>query len=84
MEGFYENSLKNFHSSLVFSLLRHNTSQDYLTKLVQNCIYGEKKSRQTKVIKREVVTKRISSISAHIFLKLVEFYFGKEKIFLLK
>ena len=38
----------------------------------------------TKVIKREVVTKKISTISAHIFFKLVEFYFGKENIFLLK
>ena len=37
-----------------------------------------------KVIKREVVTKKFSTISAHIFLKLVEFYFGKENIFLLK
>ena len=38
----------------------------------------------SKVIKREVVTKKISTISAHIFLKLAGFYFGKEKIFLLK
>ena len=37
-----------------------------------------------KVIKREVVTKKVSTISAHIFFKLVEFYFGREIIFLLK
>ena len=38
----------------------------------------------SKVIKREVVTQKISTISAHIFLKLLEFYFGRENIFLLK
>ena len=72
MEGFYENSLKNFHSSLVFSLLRHNTSQDYLTKLVQNCICGEKKSRQTSFShqQKELFTIFTETVSFHRYAQL--------------
>ena len=46
---------------------------------VRNSIiyFSQKFFHQTKVIKTEVVTTIFSSNSAHIFTKLVEFYFGK-------
>ena len=54
--------------------------------MAAHCAKKYKNSEITKYQshKKRSSDKKNSSISAHIFLKLVEFYFGKENIFLLR